>query len=167
LLPTIQAYLPSFTCGVLAVLCVLRWLWETDRPVEQERVDVGAGIYLPTYVTGPRSHGWWAMIILLVVVGMIFVMALFSFFYLFGVQRQFWTAPAALGSLGLILPAYATAAGLAWFSRLMLAREATERWTPAVLFLLAASALALAIGTDLSAWLASGLRPDQSGQGAT
>src|SRR5690606_22653032 len=61
ILLTIQAYLPSFTCGVLAVLCVLRWLWETDRPVEQERVDVGAGIYLPTYVTGPRSHGWWAM----------------------------------------------------------------------------------------------------------
>ena len=39
----------------------------------EEEVDVGGGILLPTYVTGPRSHGWWAMVILLIVIGMIFV----------------------------------------------------------------------------------------------
>src|SRR5690606_13779132 len=112
ILLTIQAYTPSFTCGVLAVVCVLRWLWDTDRRVKEVTVDAGAGVRLPTYFTGPSTHGWWAMIILLIVVGMIFVMALFSFFYLFGVQSQFWQAPAPAGHLAIILPAYLAAAGL-------------------------------------------------------
>ena len=167
LLLTVQAYFVSFASAVLAVACILRWLWDTDRPVHDETVDVGAGIHLPTYVAGPRSHGWWAMIILLVVVGMMFIMALFSFLYLYGVQPRFWAAPAGLADLVAILPAYGLAAGLAWLSRFMLAREKTERWTPGVLYLCAAAALAAGTGIDLWSWHASGLRPDASGQGAT
>lgn len=49
----------------------------------------------------------------------------------------------------------------------MLAREATQLWTPGVLFLCAAAALAAGFGVDLWSWIASGLRPDASGQGAT
>ncbi|KKC27023.1 cbb3-type cytochrome c oxidase subunit I, partial [Sphingomonas sp. SRS2] len=167
ILLTIQAYIPSFACGVFAVICVLRWLWDTDRLVKEPDVDVGAGIRLPTYITGSSSHGWWAMVILLIVVGMIFVMGLFSFFYLYGVQPQFWIAPADPTALWLILPAYAAAAGLAGLSRHMLARQATELWTPGVLFLCATLALAAGIGADLWSWTASGLRPEASGQGAT
>jgi cytochrome c oxidase subunit I+III len=167
LLLTVQAYSPSFTCGILAVLCVLRWLWDTDRLVKDETVDVGAGICLPTYVTGRGSHGWWAMVILLVVVGMIFIMAVFSLLYLYGVQPRFWVASASPVWLAAVLPAYAAAAGLALLARYMLAREATEHWTPGVLFLGAALALAGGIAIDLWRWIASGLRPDASGQGAT
>ena len=167
ILLTIQAYTPSFTCGVLAVVCVLRWLWDTDRRVKEVTVDAGAGVRLPTYVTGPSTHGWWAMIILLIVVGMIFVMALFSFFYLFGVQSQFWQAPAPAGHLAIILPAYLAAAGLALLSRRMLAREKTEHWTPGVLYLCAAAALAAGVGADMWSWIGSGLVPEASGQGAT
>src|SRR3546814_2205759 len=87
-LMTIQAYGISLACGVLAIPCVLRWLWETDRPVTTESADIGAGIRLPTYVTGPNTHGWWAMIILLIVIGMIFLMAVFSYLYLYGVDRK-------------------------------------------------------------------------------
>ena len=36
LLLTVQAYCSAVVCGVLAVLCVLRWLWETDRQVQAE-----------------------------------------------------------------------------------------------------------------------------------
>ncbi len=167
LLMTVQAYAVSFASGILAIVGVLRWLWDTDRPVKEEAVDVGAGIRLPTYVTGPGSHGWWAMMILLVVVGMIFVMALFSFLYLYGVQPAFWVRPASPIWLCAILPAYATAAGLALLARYMLAREATRLWTPGVLFLGAALALAAGISIDMWRWVASGLRPDDSGQGAT
>jgi cytochrome c oxidase subunit I+III len=167
MLLTVQAYTPAFVNGVLAVLCVVRWLWETDQPVKETDVDVGAGIRLPTYVTGPSSHGWWAMVILLIVIGMIFVMAVFSLLYLYGVQPQFWRSPADAGALAIVLPAYAAAGGLALFARRMLAREATRLWTPAVLFLCAALALAGAIAVDLWSWIGSGLRPDASGQGAT
>ncbi|MGE8135907.1 cbb3-type cytochrome c oxidase subunit I [Novosphingobium subterraneum] len=167
ILMTVQAYRPSFACGVLAVLCVLRWLWDTDRLVKEETVDVGAGIRLPTYVTGPGSHGWWAMIILLVVIGMIFLMGVFSFLYLFGVQPQFWVAPARWEWMAAVLPAYGAAAGLALLSRRMLAREKTRLWTPGVLFLSAALALAGAVAIDLWSWLDTGLLPTDSGQGAT
>ena len=47
------------------------------------------------------------------------------------------------------------------------AREKTQLWTPGVLFLCAALALAGGIGLDLWSWIESGLRPDASGQGAT
>ncbi len=167
ILMTVQAYAVSFTCGVLAVLCVLRWLWDTDRLVHEETIDVGAGIHLPTYYTGPGSHGWWAMMVLLVVIAMIFIMAMFSFVYLFGVQPAFWVAPAGLGWLAVILPAYAAAAGLALFARYMLARAGTELWTPGVLFVCAVTALVAGIGVDMWSWMESGLRPDASGQGAT
>lgn len=167
ILLTVQAYFVSFACGILAVLCVLRWLWDTDRPVREVAVDVGAGIRLPIYVTGPSSHGWWAMVVLLVVIGMIFLMAVFSFLYLYGVQPQFWVAPAGAAALAAILPAYAAAAGLALLSRHMLAREATKLWTPGVLFLCATLALAAGVAGDLWSWLDSGLRPTDSGQGAT
>ena len=29
-------------------------------------MDAGAGILLPTYVTGPQSHGWWAAVLLVI-----------------------------------------------------------------------------------------------------
>ncbi len=38
-----------------------------DGRVPQDRVDAGAGILLPTYVAGPQSHGWWAAVLLDVV----------------------------------------------------------------------------------------------------
>ena len=166
LLLTVQAYTPGFASGVLATLCTLRWLWDTDRMVKEEQVDVGAGIMLPTYVTGPRTHGWWAMVILLIVIGMIFAMAVFSFLYLYGVQPSFWTAPAGWEGAAVALPLYALAAGAALWSRVMLAREATRLWTPGILFLTGAVALAAAVGTDITFWQASGLKPDASGQGA-
>lgn len=167
MLLTVQAYFASFACGVLMVVCMLRWLWDTDRQVHEEKVDVGAGIMLPTYVTGPGTHGWWAMVVLLIVIFMIFLMAVFGLLYLYGVHPQFWAAPAGLAWLAAILPAYAGGLGLAILSRHMLAREGTRLWTPGVLYLLAVASLVAGIGIDLWSWLESGVRPNLSGQGAT
>src|SRR3546814_19994240 len=88
LLLTVQSYRPGLVSGVIAILCVLRWLWETDRPVAVQSPDAGAGIALPTYVTGPRTPGWWAMVILLIVIGMIFLMTIFRYLYLYGIHPQ-------------------------------------------------------------------------------
>ena len=73
---TVQAYGFSLVCGVVAVACVLRWLCETDRPLKHEEADVGAGIVLPVAITGPSSHGWWALNTLMVVMGMIAFLSL-------------------------------------------------------------------------------------------
>jgi cytochrome c oxidase subunit I+III len=93
LLLTVQAYTPALACLPLAILSILRWLWDTDRPVPQEKVDVGAGLLLPTYVTGPSSHGWWAIVCVLVVVFMIFLMAVFSYVFVYGIHPSFWVRP--------------------------------------------------------------------------
>ncbi|MDQ3145239.1 MAG: cbb3-type cytochrome c oxidase subunit I, partial [Pseudomonadota bacterium] len=120
LLLTVQAYGVSMFSGVTAVLCMLRWLWETDRPVADESADIGAGIRVPTYVTGPSSHGWWAMVILLVVIGMIFLMAVFGYLYLYGIHPRFWVSPPALVWLLPVLIGYAGGAVLALLARRLL-----------------------------------------------
>ncbi|WP_166036832.1 cbb3-type cytochrome c oxidase subunit I [Sphingosinicella sp. YJ22] len=163
---TIQAYGVALFSGVLAVLCVLRWLWDTDRPIAVEQADVGAGIMLPTYVTGPRTHGWWAMIVLLVVIGMIFLMAVFSYFYLYGIHPQFWMVEAQGWWLFPIVGLYALAALLAWLGRRLLAREDVSEWTPSGLLLWGMVAAGAAFILDLWSWRATGLTGDASGQGA-
>ena len=167
ILLTIQAYGAGLVSGLIAIPCVLRWLWETDRPVAVERADIGAGIKVPTYVTGPGTHGWWAMIILLIVIGMIFLMTIFSYLYLWGIHPGFWRTPPNVTWLVPILAGYGAAAAVALFGRWMLAREKTRLWTPGVLIVVAAGTLVAGFGVDWWSWRGSGLEPTASGQGAT
>ena len=166
-LMTIQAYVPALASGLLAIPSVLRWLWETDRPVTVEEADVGGGVCLPTYMTGPSTHGWWAMIVLLIVIGMIFLMTVFSYVYLYGIHPGFWTRPPDPLWLAAIVPFYAAPAGLALLARRLLARDKTTLWTPPTLMLFASAGLIVAFALDYWSWRESGLRPEQSGQGAT
>jgi cytochrome c oxidase subunit I+III len=166
LILTVQAYTLAVASGILAVVAVLRWLWDTDRPVRPERVDVGAGIMLPTYVTGPRSHGWWAMVILLVVIGMIFLMSVFGFFYLYGVQPAFWRPGPDEAWLAPIIGLYVLAAGLALLGRRLLARERSTLWSPTSAILLGIAALTAAFAVDFLGWRSHGLNGADSGQGA-
>jgi cytochrome c oxidase subunit I+III len=167
MLLTVQAYMLGLISGLLAIAGVLRWLWETDRPVKPARADIGAGIKVPTYVTGPSTHGWWAMAVLLIVIGMIFLMALFSYLYLYGVHTDFWTSPPALEWLAPLLLLYGGGMALAWLARWLLAREKSTLWSPPTTLVFAAAALTLAWTIDLMSWRGSGLAPEASGQGAT
>ena len=167
LLLTVQAYGAGLASGALAVLSTLRWLWETDRPVAVKRADIGAGIVVPTYVTGPGTHGWWAMVVLLVVLGMIFLMAMFSYLYLYGIHPDFWIPPPAPEWLAGILAGYGAAILLALGARKLLAQPGSTLWSPPTLMLMAAAILVLAFAADLWSWHRSGLQPDASGQGAT
>jgi len=120
----------------------------TDRPVAPREADIGAGIMVPTYATGPHTHGWWAMAILLVVTGMIFLMAVFSYLYLHGIHPGFWIDPPALVWLAVILGACGAAIGLALVARIFW--PGTTLWTPPTLILLAAGALIVSFVVDLS-----------------
>jgi len=160
---TVQAYGFGLASGILAVIAVLRWLWETDRRVAQERVDIGAGIMVPTYVTGPSSHGWWAMVILMIVLGMIFAMALFSLAFLWSNQPAHWSAPPALRAGWPILALNVLAFILAIGARPVL--RLGPGWAVAAL-LLASLATGLGLFLDVGQWLAIGLAPQSSGQAA-
>ncbi len=166
---TLQAYGAAVASGVLAIVCVLRWLWDTDRPLEQKEADIGVGITVPTYVTGPSTHGWWAMMVLLTVIGMIFVMAIFSYLYLYGIHPSVWISPPPVGWLAGIVGANAAAIGLVLFGRRLLAvsKERAPVWWPVTLVLIAGALLVGACWADYVSWGHAGLAPDASGQGAT
>src|SRR3546814_346263 len=160
---TVQAYGFAWVSGVLAVVATLRWLWEADRPVAEKQVDIGAGIMVPTYVTGPSSHGWWAMIILLVVLAMIFIMALFSLAFLWTNQPDFWSPPPPLTAAFPIVALGALSLLCAIGARALLRHRVS--WAIGLLFM-ATAATAGALWLDFAGWRAAGLAPPESGPGA-
>ncbi|MBA3576805.1 MAG: cbb3-type cytochrome c oxidase subunit I [Sphingomonas sp.] len=164
LLLTVQAYTPAVISGILAIPSVLRWLWETDRPIAVKQADIGGGIILPTYVTGPSTHGWWATVILLIVILMIFVMAVFSFVFLYGLHPSYWTAPDNQWWLLPILGGYGAAIGLALLGRWLLAREKSTHWSPTSQLIFAGLAASAAFAFDWMSW--TDLDPELSGQKA-
>jgi cytochrome c oxidase subunit I+III len=131
-------------------------------------VDIGAGIQVPVYLTGSRSHSWWAMAVLLLVAGATWASLLFSYFYL-------WTVAAEWPPAGQRLPAWGwpVAAGAAWTagSGLILgagralaagSRSRFRGW-------LAAGVLAMlaALAFDLGGQWTADLAPTGHGYGAT
>jgi cytochrome c oxidase subunit I+III len=167
---TVQAYMFSAVSGVLGTLCVLRWLWETDRPIQQDTADIGAGITVPIAITGPQSHGWWALNTLFTVMGMIVLMGLFGYLYLYGIHPEVWLAPPPLLQTFGICAVLVLAIGCGWGSRRIVAM--TERGGdpgqgPWLLGLAGALLLAGAEWWDVAGWTAAGLDPQASGQGAT
>ncbi|MEH0199261.1 cbb3-type cytochrome c oxidase subunit I, partial [Caulobacter sp. CCNWLY153] len=162
LLLTVQAYAASVLSGVLAILCVLRWCWFLDHPLPQQTVDVGAGIELPTYASGPSSTGWWAMIVTLVVGGMVLAMSVFSYVFLWSRNPDAWRPPPDTASLAVATLSAATGGALALLARRQLARP----WLATAMVLAGAALLTLAFGVDLSSWRATGLSPQASAQGA-
>ena len=167
---TVQAYTFAAVSGVLALGCVLRWLWETDRPIQQETADIGGGIIVPIEITGPKSHSWWALNTLMVVMGMIAFMALFSYLYLFGINPQVWIAPPPFWQTAGIATLLVLSLGSAWLSRRILARKPLRTFPgqgPWLMAALGASLLAAAIWWDWTGWGGAGLDPTASGQGAT
>jgi cytochrome c oxidase subunit I+III len=167
LLLTVKALTLSAICGVLTIFCLMRWVWMNDRHVPQKKVDVGAGVLLPTYVTGSQSHGWWAAVLLDIVLGMIFLMAMFAYLYLFGAHPDWWRTATPHGALvpGLLL--LGASAVLAYAARPFMAAMKRGSGLSAAMMMLSMVCLAAAFAVDCLDWWNAGLRGDASGQGAT
>lgn len=103
LLLTIKVVAPASICGVVAIIACLAWAWSLDRVPSKKHVNIGGGISLPTYVTGPQSHGWWAMIVLVLVGSSLYLAYAFSYLYMWVVSPEVW-APS--GSSRLPTPAW-------------------------------------------------------------
>ncbi|MFJ6023523.1 cbb3-type cytochrome c oxidase subunit I [Brevundimonas sp. NPDC092305] len=165
LLLTVQAYWPSLIAAVLAIYCVFSWCWLLDRPVDQLTADIGAGIRVPTYVSGPGSHGWWAMIITLVVGGMVLLLAGFSYVFLWSRNPATWTPPPDLVTLPATLGPYVAAALLAWGACIALRLgRSRSRMIGTAMMVLASLLVATGWGFDWQAWHAIGADPTTSAQ---
>lgn len=99
MLLTVKAVSLATICGGLAIIMILVWMWDSD-PEPLKEADVGGGVQLPTYATGPLSHSWWALIVLILVAASLYLAFFFSYLYLWTVSPQFWPINAAL------VPAY-------------------------------------------------------------
>ncbi|GAA0867506.1 cytochrome c oxidase subunit I [Brevundimonas basaltis] len=167
LLLTIQAYWPSLIAGVLGIYCVFNWCWTLDRPVDQLTADIGAGIRVPTYRAGPSSHGWWAMVLTLVVGGMVLSLAAFSYVFLWSRNPGEWTPPPPLASLPWILAPYAAAALLSWGACRILRLARPRSGLIATVLLVGASGLVgLGWVLEWEAWRGIGTDPTAHAQGA-
>src|SRR3546814_12696555 len=105
------------------------------------------------------------MVICLIVIGMIFLMTIFSYLYLYGIHPQFWTAPPDIGWLFPIVGAHVAAIALALFGRALLARKTSTHWSPVASVLYAAGALFAAFVLDLQTWRGAGMTGAVSGHG--
>jgi cytochrome c oxidase subunit I+III len=145
------------------------WLWRGTALIpEKEEKDVGLGLRLPLYVSGPDSVGWWAMFITMLAILTAFVCLVFGYFFFWTVRDDFPPDPAS--GPGVFWPLVAAALVLGAWALTLLARRWNRRdW--AVGFytgLLSAVGLAVAGGGALLAgpWFA-GLDPTSHAYPAT
>jgi cytochrome c oxidase subunit I+III len=160
LLLTFKLVAISAVCGAVALAALLHWGWSLDPPASPAEADIGGGIVLPTRMSGPQSHAWWAMVVLMLVSASLYGCLVFSYLFLWTVSPDTW--PAGAPPMGMPL----LAAGLLAASSAVVAR-ADRR--------LARSGdcrpLWLALPMMAAAWALSlaaqrGVSPSQDGYGA-
>lgn len=75
---------------IIATGLICFWLWNGPAGSEsQETKDVGLGITLPIYVSGPDSISWWAMFITMLADFTAFVSLIFGYFFFWTIQPDF------------------------------------------------------------------------------
>jgi cytochrome c oxidase subunit I+III len=172
LLLTVKVVMPALACAVLAIVFVIVWLWPLDPGPGKGQVEIGAGIRLPTYMTGPQSHGWWAMVVLMLVAASLYLSYVFSYLYLWTVSPDVWRQHGAPALPGLDRPLLSAALCVL----AVLAFAAADRWLPsagtrailpsALGLLAGCAALIAAVAVEIMAHWQSGLRPEATGYGA-
>lgn len=105
ILATYHLWWPALVFSVAALGTILIWLWTgTARIPEKASKDVGLGLTLPLYVSGPKSIGWWALLITMLADLTAFTGLVFGYFF-FWTANESWPPPEApaLGPFGPLL----------------------------------------------------------------
>ena len=145
----------------LALCVIMYWLWTGTAVIpEKDRKNVGLGLTLPLYASGPSAVSWWAMFITMLADSTAFVCLVFSYFFFWTLRDDFPPDPAA--GPGVLWPGVALAIVLAVWALTILGRRwnrqnAVRRFYGGVL---AAAALSVLGGAALLAGpFLSGLDP--------
>ncbi|MCM2349306.1 MAG: cytochrome c oxidase subunit I [Bacteriovoracaceae bacterium] len=76
--------------GILAMATIIYWLWTGSAWIpEKEEKDVGLGVTLPIYQSGPHAVGWWAMFITMLADLTAFISLIFGYFFYWTIQQNF------------------------------------------------------------------------------
>jgi cytochrome c oxidase subunit I+III len=168
MLLTVKAVVLALICGLLGIASMIVWMWGSDlKPLPA--VDIGANVKLPTYATGSLSHSWWAMIVLLLVAGSLYLSYVFSYLYLWTVSPQVWPklsalAPVASPALSALL--LVSGSAVLEVARRILPGRSRSKGTFEALAGLAAAALVGALVIEVFAQWRTGLRPHSDAHGA-
>jgi cytochrome c oxidase subunit I+III len=156
----------AIACGVAAVAMMLIWMWPSDPP-PLPAVRVAETLKLRTSASGPTSHSYWAMIVLLATAAALYLSFLFSYVYLWTVSPQHWSIemrPAASWPLVSAM-LFAISSALVLAARALLP-QATSKPLFALVIVVATTALTLALVADTFGHWQAGLRPTQSAYAA-
>ncbi len=153
---TFHWYIAAGVSGVLAFATILTWLWTGTAIIpEKAEKDVGLGLTLPTYVSGPDAVGWWAMFITMLGDMTAFVSLVFGYFFYWTVHEDF-PPPDAEGP-GVRWPMISLIATLVAWGMMLLSKKLNRRENAIGFYIstLAAISLALVAAATLVAgpWL--------------
>jgi cytochrome c oxidase subunit I+III len=110
----------------VAICVIWYWLWTGTAVIpEKETKNVGLGLTLPLYASGPSSVSWWAMFITMLAVLTAFVCLVFAYFFYWTIHDDF--PPENATGPGVFWPAIAGASLLGSWALTLLAR----RWNKA------------------------------------
>jgi cytochrome c oxidase subunit I+III len=172
LLLTVQLYYTSLFFGVAAVAAVIWWLWESDPGPTDDPVDIGGGIRLPVNMTGPISHSWWAMVVLIMVSGATFACLIFSYLFLWTVSPDVgpaatgWSPPSLSWGAGSAVLLALSSGAIAFAGRSLASAGTTGHWPVRLALLIAIPLLVGALVTEIYGQWQAGLRPSESGYAA-
>ena len=82
LLLTVKMMVVAWTCGIIAVVSTIAWLWGSDRVAPITSAKVSDTLVLPVGARGTASHSWWGTIIMLVVDATIFASFVFAYIHI-------------------------------------------------------------------------------------
>ena len=135
---------------VVGIAIIMYWLWTGTSVIpEKPTKDVGLGLRLPIYVSGPSSVSWWAVFITMLAVLTAFVSLVFAYFFFWTIHDDFPPEPAS--GPGWFWPTAGGLAALAAWGLVLLARarNRADDGRGFYLSLITASVLALAAGAAL------------------
>ncbi|MDX0445029.1 cytochrome c oxidase subunit I [Sinorhizobium medicae] len=171
LLLTVKMVAIAVICGVLALVFVLAWAWALDPGPSKGMIEIARGVRLPTYMSGPTSHSWWAMVVLMFVAGSLYLAYVFSYLFLWVVSPEVWAptgSPAPppigwpLGSAALLL----AGSGILWLVSRKLQQYAASRLAMSAALLLSLVCLSAAFMLETGGHLTTGLDPGENAYGA-
>jgi cytochrome c oxidase subunit I+III len=111
---------------VLATGIIMYWLWVGTAVIpEKPEKDVGLGLQLPIYVSGPASVSWWAMFITMLALMTAFVCLIFAYFFFWTIHDDF--PPDPFPGPAPIWPVAGGALALAAWAATMAARRRNRR----------------------------------------
>ncbi len=161
LLLTAKLVIIAVACGILAIASIFIWMRQSD-PAPAGKAAIGGGISLPTYMSGPMSHSWWAMVVLSLVAGALYLSYVFSYLYLWTVVPDVWPRPDSLPGLPVLAVSGLAASAVALWAADRCVRLGRRG---AFIGLVAVGVVALiaSLAADIWSQWHAGIRPDTSG----